>query len=83
MQGLTFLILDRQGTPINHGVVYSVVTDKIYMCAFARKPSSMALRSIDEMRGWLFFPDEDAMNDYVAAIVELAKPKPEGEDDSE
>lgn len=69
MQGMRFLLMAEAG-PINHGIITSRVTEDKYLCTFMRNPQSSRLCTTDEIATWNLFPNDEAMNAFIAALQE-------------
>lgn len=74
MQGMRFLLLSEAG-PTNHGVITQRVSEDKYLCTFMRQPQSSRLVTTDEITTWNLFPNDEAMNTFIAAL-NTEKPKP-------
>lgn len=76
MQGMKFLLLNEQGTPLNHGVILQKVTNEHYLCTFARTPQVTRLCHVNEITGWNLFPNDEAMNAFILSIqAETGEPQ--------
>ncbi len=73
MQGMRFLMLDKNGLPFNHGIIAKEITPTKYLCQFTRVPASARVCDIAEIETWHIFPTDEAMNTFIAA---LSKDKP-------
>jgi len=79
MQGMRFLLLNEKG-PINHGIITQRVTEDKYLCTFMRNPQSSRLVTTDEITTWNLFPNDEALNAFIAAIPKQdpGAPAPDG-----
>ena len=75
MEGMHFLLVNEQGKPMSHGVIAKRVTDERYLCTFLRAPQVSRLAHVDEIAQWNLFPNQDAMNAFIASLPK-AKPAP-------
>jgi len=62
-------MLGETGQPINHGVIQQKTTEERYLCTFMRQPQVSRLCHVDEIGNWNLFPNEGAMNAFIAALV--------------
>lgn len=69
MQGMRFLLLGDDGRPFNHGIITQKVTEERYLCTFFRNPQVSRLCHVDEIAGWNLFPNDEAMNQFIAALA--------------
>jgi hypothetical protein len=65
MQGMRFLVIGDKG-PMNHGLITQRLTEDRYLVTFARKPQVSRIAALDEIMGWNLFPDDNAMNLFIA-----------------
>ena len=73
MQGMRFLMLDKNGLPFNHGIIAKEITPTKYLCQFTRTPASARVCDITEIETWHIFATDEAMNVFIAT---LSKEKP-------
>lgn len=79
MQGMRFLLLGEDGRPINHGIITQKVTEDRYLCTFFRNPQVSRLCHVDEIGQWNLFPNDEVMNQFIAALNTNPVPGPGGE----
>ncbi len=75
MEGMHFLLVNEQGKPMGHGVIAQRINQDRYLCTFARQPQVSRVVGVDEIATWNLFPNQDAMNAFIAALPK-AKPAP-------
>ena len=68
MQGMRFLLLGKDGKPINHGIIAQRITAEKYLCTFTRTPPVSRVCDIEEIQGWNLFPTDDALNAFIIDI---------------
>lgn len=76
MQGMKFLILNKDGKPINHGIIATQITPEKYLCSFTRNPPVSRVCDLSEIQSWNLFPTDDALNAFIAMIVKRDTPPP-------
>ena len=68
MEGMNFLLVNEQGKPMGHGIIASRINENRYLCTFLRQPQVSRVVGVDEIATWNLFPNQDAMNAFVAAL---------------
>lgn len=76
MEGMHFLLVNEQGKPMGHGVIAQRINQDRYLCTFLRNPQVSRVVGIDEIGTWNLFPNQDAMNAFIAQLPK-AKPAPD------
>ena len=79
MQGMRFLVLDKNGIPINHGIIAQAITPERYLCRFAATPVVSRVVRLEELETYNLFPDDKEMNAFIDAIKKADPPPAESE----
>ena len=68
MQGLLFLILNQEGTPLNHGIIVEKLTGEKYLCQFQKPPVSNRVVSIEEIQGFNLFSTQEQFDNFLNSV---------------
>ena len=67
---MRFLLLSKDGKPLNHGIIVREITPEKFLCQFARNPPVARVCDISEIQNWNLFPTDEALNAFISSELQ-------------
>lgn len=68
MQGMVFVILDKDGQVVNQGTIAEKITSKKYLCQFFRPATAFRVIPLEDIQTYTLFAKVEQMTAFITAI---------------
>ena len=68
MQGMLFVMLNKDGQAVNHGLIAQAITPEKYLCQFAIPTPSSRVVTIEELQSYTLFNDVNQQKAFMDVI---------------